>query len=88
MRENDKLSNVIMWTFRFGAVYVPSHIKQSHQSQFKKIILSETPCRWTGSYCLDRDVEVAYVALSRYSGITDTVHFGQGHHTVYAAYSH
>ena len=50
MHENGKLSNVIMWSFRFGAVYIHSHIKQSHQSQFKKIILSETPCRYGTCY--------------------------------------
>ena len=33
-----------MWAFRFGAVRKHSHIKQGHQNQFKKIILSETPC--------------------------------------------
>ena len=46
MRENGKLSNVIMWAFRFGAVHIYSHLKQDHQSQLKKIILSETPCTY------------------------------------------
>ena len=46
MRENGKLSNVIMWAFRFGAVHIHSLIKQGHQSQLKKIILSETLCTY------------------------------------------
>ena len=39
-----------MWAFRFGAVHTHSHIKQGHHSQFKKIILSETPCILTCAY--------------------------------------
>ena len=41
-----------MWAFRFGAVRIHSHIKQGHQNQFKKIILSETPCSY---FATDRD---------------------------------
>ena len=37
-----------MWAFRFGAVHIHSHIKQGNQSQLKKVILSETPCRSAG----------------------------------------
>ena len=50
MHENGKLSNVIMWAFRFGAVYIHPHIKQSHQSQFKK-----------KSFFLKHPVDVSYL---------------------------
>ena len=61
MCENGKLSNVIMWAFRFGAVHIHSHIKQGHQSQFKKkIILSETPL---GTMVL-LNLESIYVCMS------------------------
>ena len=62
-----------MWAFRFGAVYIHSHINQSHQSQFKKMILSETPCTsllYTASFkefgslvCLWHDVKLRKTQL-------------------------
>ena len=60
MRENDKLSNVIMWAFRFGAVYVHSHIKQSHQGQFKKSFFLKHP---VGAIFFD--IEAAYDTVAR-----------------------
>ena len=33
-------SNVIMWAFRFGAAFIHSHIKQSNESELKKIYIS------------------------------------------------